>query len=155
MLKIGITELLIRTLPECFLIIFITQAFSNIKINKSKYLITSVLLSIIIYSIRLLPIHFGVHTILNIIVIILISTLINDITPIKAITYSLILMSSLALSEALNLYFIYKMFATNIEAILNDPLKKCIYLMPSMVMLVIIVLFILKIKNRRLKDVFN
>ncbi|HDK7145847.1 TPA: hypothetical protein PTV30_001914 [Clostridium botulinum] len=153
MLKIGIVELMIRTLPECFLIIFVIQVFSNDKIN--KYVLSSALLSIIMYFIRLLPIHYGVHTILNIIAIILICTFINEVTPIKSITYSLILMSLLALSEALNLYFIYKIFGEDIANTLKDPLKKCIYLMPSMIILVIIILSIFKIKDRRVRDVFH
>ncbi|AJD32329.1 hypothetical protein AAGC94_08895 [Clostridium sporogenes] len=155
MLKIGITELFVRTLPESFLVIFVIQAFSNSKMNKSKYVLSSTLLSIVIYSIRLLPIHYGVHTILNLIAIIVICTFINEVTPIKSITYSLILMSLLALSEALNLYFIYKIFGENIVNTLKDPLKKCIYLMPSIIILLIIVLFTLKVKNRRVKDVFH
>jgi len=145
----------VRTLPESFLVIFVIQAFSNSKMKKSKYVLSSILLSIIVYSIRLLPIHYGVHTILNLIAIILVCTFINEITTIKAITYSLILVSFLALSEALNLYFIYKIFGENIANTLKDPLKKCIYLMPSMIILVIIVLFIFKIKDRRVKDVFH
>ncbi|MCR1935068.1 hypothetical protein NSA27_10350 [Clostridium tepidum] len=148
-------ELVIRTLPECFLIIFVIQVFSNYKINKNKYVLSSILLSIIMYSIRLLPIHYGVHTILNIIAIVLICTFINEVTPIKSITYSLILMSLLALSEALNLYFIYKIFGDNVANTLKNPLKKCIYLMPSMIILVITILFAFKIKDRRLKDVFH
>lgn len=64
-------------------------------------------------------------------------------------------MSFLALSEALNLYFIYKIFGKNIENILKSPFKKCIYLMPSIIVLVIIVLLIFKIKDRRVKDVFD
>lgn len=155
MLKISITELLVRTLPECFLIIFMIQGLSNSKINKNKYIISSILLSIIIYVIRLLPIHYGVHTILNIIVIVMICTFINKITTIKSITYSLILMSSLALSEALNLYFIYKVFGENIGDIFNNPLKKCISGMPSMIILAIVALFIFRLKDRRIKDVFN
>ncbi|APQ77516.1 hypothetical protein CF060_14180 [Clostridium botulinum] len=144
-----------RLTPEAFLFIFIIQAFSNNKINKNKYVLSSILFSVIIYSIRLLPIHYGVHTVLNIIAIILICTFINQVAPIKAITYSLILVSFLALSEALNLYFVYKIFGENITNILKDPLKKCIYLMPSIIVLVIIVLFIFKIKDRRVKDVFD
>lgn len=154
MLKIGITELLVRTLPECFLLIFIIQALSNSKLNKNKYILSSMLLSIIMYFIRLLPIHYGVHTILNIMAIILICMFINQVTTIKAITYSLILMSFLALSEALNLFFIYKIFGKKTINILNNPLKKCIYVMPSMIILIIIILFIFKIKDRRVKDVF-
>ncbi|MGO5064735.1 hypothetical protein [Clostridium sp. LCP25S3_F8] len=144
-----------RLTPEAFVFIFIIQAFSNSKINKNKYVLSSILFSAIIYSIRLLPIHYGVHTILNIIAIILICTFINQVAPIKAITYSLILVSFLALSEALNLYFIYKIFGKNIEEILKSPLKKCIYLMPSMIILVVVVLLIFKVKDRRVKDVFD
>ncbi|WMU98034.1 hypothetical protein QA656_01855 [Clostridium botulinum] len=155
MLKSSVVELFMRLTPEAFLFIFIIQAFSNSKINKNKYVLSSILFSVIIYSIRLLPIHYCVHTILNIIAIILICTFINQVAPIKAITYSLILVSFLALSEALNLYFMYKIFGENIENVLKSPLKKCIYLMPSILVLVIIVLLIFKIKDRRVKDVFN
>ncbi|AJE09634.1 hypothetical protein [Clostridium botulinum] len=154
MLKIGVIELLMRLTPESFLLIFIVQAFSNSKISKNKYILSSILLATTIYSIRLLPIHYGVHTILNIIAIILICIFINEVTPIKAISYSLILSIFLALSEALNLYFIYKIFGENVVDIFENPLKKSISGIPSMIMLIITVLFIFKIKNRRVRDVF-
>ncbi|AXG94110.1 hypothetical protein AGE29_11795 [Clostridium botulinum] len=143
-----------RLTPESFLLIFIVQAFSNSKISKNKYILSSILLATTIYSIRLLPIHYGVHTILNIIAIILICIFINEVTPIKAISYSLILSIFLALSEALNLYFIYKIFGENVVDIFENPLKKSISGIPSMIMLIITVLFIFKIKNRRVRDVF-
>ncbi|EPS56962.1 hypothetical protein CLQ_00316 [Clostridium botulinum Af84] len=154
MLKIGVIELLMRLTPESFLLIFIVQAFSNSKISKNKYILYSILLATTIYSIRLLPIHYGVHTILNIIAIVLICIFINEVTPIKAISYSLILSIFLALSEALNLYFIYKIFGENVVDIFENPLKKSISGIPSMIMLIITVLFIFKIKNRRVRDVF-
>ncbi|WP_315971101.1 hypothetical protein [Clostridium botulinum] len=154
MLKIGVIELLMRLTPEYFLLIFIVQAFSNSKISKNKYILSSILLATTIYSIRLLPIHYGVHTILNIIAIVLICIFINEVTPIKAISYSLILSIFLALSEALNLYFIYKIFGENVVDIFENPLKKSISGIPSMIMLIITVLFIFKIKNRRVRDVF-
>lgn len=154
MLKIGVIELLMRLTPESFLLIFIVQAFSNSKISKNKYILSSILLATTIYSIRLLPIHYGVHTILNIIAIVLICIFINEVTPIKAISYSLILSIFLALSEALNLYFIYKIFGENVVDIFENPLKKRISGIPSMIMLIITVLFIFKIKNRRVRDVF-
>ncbi|EJO5346329.1 hypothetical protein NRP93_000371 [Clostridium botulinum] len=154
MLKISITELLVRILPECFLFIFIIQSLSNSKLNKNKYILSSILLSIIMYSIRLLPIHYGVHTILNIMAIILICTFINHVTTIKAITYSLILSIFLGLSESLNLFFVYKIFGQNTVDILNHPLKKCICIMPSIIILVVIALVMFRINNRRLKDVF-
>ncbi|MBY6873964.1 hypothetical protein HYH37_12325 [Clostridium botulinum] len=143
-----------RLTPEYFLLIFIVQAFSNSKISKNKYILSSILLATTIYSIRLLPIHYGVHTILNIIAIVLICIFINEVTPIKAISYSLILSIFLALSEALNLYFIYKIFGENVVDIFENPLKKSISGIPSMIMLIITVLFIFKIKNRRVRDVF-
>ncbi|WP_061328742.1 hypothetical protein [Clostridium botulinum] len=154
MLKIGVIELLMRLTPESFLLIFIVQAFSNSKISKNKYILSSILLATTIYSIRLLPIHYGVYTILNIIAIVLICIFINEVTPIKAISYSLILSIFLALSEALNLYFIYKIFGENVVDIFENPLKKSISGIPSMIMLIITVLFIFKIKNRRVRDVF-
>lgn len=154
MLKIGVIELLMRLTPESFLLIFIVQAFSNSKISKNKYILSSILLATTIYSIRLLPIHYGVHTILNIIAIVLICIFINEVTPIKAISYSLILSIFLELSEALNLYFIYKIFGENVVDIFENPLKKSISGIPSMIMLIITVLFIFKIKNRRVRDVF-
>ncbi|NFN87417.1 hypothetical protein FDF31_12975 [Clostridium sporogenes] len=143
-----------RLTPESFLLIFIIQAFSDSKINKNKYILSSLLLTLTIYSVRLLPIHYGVHTVLNIIAIVLICTFINKVTPIKAISCSLILSIFLALSEALNLFFIYKIFGENVVEIFENPLKKSITGMPSMIILTITVLFIFKIKNRRVRDVF-
>ncbi len=73
MLKLSIVEFVARAIPEAFLLIFAVYTFSNTRMNKKNYLLSSFLMLIMIFIIRSLPISYGIHTILSIMVIILLS----------------------------------------------------------------------------------
>ena len=71
MLKLSVVEFVARAVPEAFLFIFAIYTFSHTRINKKRYLLSSLLMTIMIFIIRSLPISYGIHTILSIMVLIL------------------------------------------------------------------------------------
>ena len=92
MLKMTSAEFILRLLPEAFI-------FSKTRINKSKYLLSSFLLGLSVFIIRMLPINYGVHTILNIIMLAVIAYSINKIDLTESIKVSIITAICLFLLE--------------------------------------------------------
>lgn len=106
MLRLSIIELFLRLIPEGILYAFAMYAFTNTKkIDIKKILICGILLGISIYLIRFLPIHFGVHTILFLMIYIFISVKIIQVEVLNAIAYGLIMVITLFISEWINVFF--------------------------------------------------
>lgn len=133
MLKLTLLEVFLRALPEGFLLIFAVYAFSKTVISVKKYIISSIIYVIAIYLIRLLPIQYGVHTILNIIVIIVLAVNINKIVIIKSIKASIMAMILEFICEGINVFIIQHIFKRDIVYVLGIPLLKIIYGIPSLV----------------------
>lgn len=85
-----------------FIVNFIIYTLSKKSINNTNYYIVSILLSVLTYVVRLLPIYYGVHIVINIITFISIMTILG-IPLIKSIKNTLITFTILEFSEILNL----------------------------------------------------
>ncbi len=148
MLKLSAFELIVRTIPEVFMLIFASYAFSKTKVDWNKYFLSSIILSICVFAIRLLPINYGVHTILNIIVLTVIVIHINKIDTIKAIKSSIITPILLFILEGVNVMFLRITVADKLDAIVTDPRLKTLYTLPSLLGLILIVcLYYYKMKK--------
>lgn len=133
MLKLTLLEMFLRSLPEEFLIIFAVYVFSKTVFNVKRYVISSILLVIAVYLIRLLPIQYGVHTILNIIVIIVLAININKINIIKSIQAAIMAVVLEFICEGINMFIIQYVFKVNVVYILSNTSLKILYGIPSLV----------------------
>ena len=149
MLKLSAVEFVARAIPESFLLIFGVYAFSNTEINKKRYLFSSVLILIMVFIIRALPISYGVHTILSIMVIIALSRSINKIDTIKSIKGTIITIIVQLLCEGINILMIQYIFRKDINNIFGNPKMKIIYGIPSLgiFMCIIILHYIILLKR--------
>lgn len=158
MLQLSPLEFFFRTLPESCIFIWAGYMFSNNKIGKTKFILSSILLSLCTFFIRLLPIHFGVHTILFLIVYILICTLINKIDIINSISSGLISIISLFICEGINVFILNEFLQIDIQIAFKEPITKILYGIPSLFLfgLIIGILYRIISKRRRLyKNVSN
>ena len=94
--------LFLRCIVEVFIVNFMIYTLSKRSINNTNYYIVSILLSVLTYVVRLLPIYYGVHIVINIITFISIMTILG-IPLIKSIKNTLITFTILEFSEILNL----------------------------------------------------
>lgn len=133
MLRLTVFEFIIRSIPEAFVFILASYALSSSKINVKRYIISSSLLAACVYSIRMLPINYGVHTILSIITQILILININKIEIIPAVKSSIITFICLFLIELLNMSILSFVFKGNLEVIMSNAMLKTIYGLPSLI----------------------
>lgn len=149
MLKPEPIEFLLRGLPEGFLLILGIYIFSREKINKKNYIISSILSSIVIFFIREFPISYGVHTIIIIILLILLSIFYNKIDSYRTVRSVISVFVLQYLSEALNLVFLKIVLGLDLNVIFNHPIKKNIAGLPSvMINVIIIYIFYKKFKKR-------
>lgn len=148
MLKLAWIEFFFRTIPETFILILGIHVISKKSINIPKYALSSVLLSLMIFFVRCLPIYFGVHMIINIILTIGIMVVIR-IPVIKSIYSTLLVYFLLSIGEFLNMIILDLLnIDTSIE--FSNLFIKCLAGAPSLIILllsIIIFNYLLKMKE--------
>ena len=157
MLKLTLLELFFRLIPEGFIFIFAIYAFSRTIVSKKKYIIASVALGIIGYLIRFLPIDYGVHTILNIFVCIILVITIVKIDVVRAISAAIITFILAFLSEGINIFIIQFILKADTTIIFNNRELKIIYGIPSLIIMLIVIsiFYYIMLKRKKLKYVTN
>ncbi|MDB1939273.1 hypothetical protein PMY49_00750, partial [Clostridium tertium] len=141
MLKLQPIEFFLRTIPEGFLFIFAIYVFSQINITRKKYIISSLVFSSSVYIIRLLPINYGVHMILSVLVLLFISIVYNKVEAIQSVKSIIILYMIQLISEAVNVLLL-NLMKLDLDKLFKNPIKKSILGLPSLLItLIIIVIF--------------
>ncbi|MCT8978564.1 hypothetical protein N4T77_18400 [Clostridium sp. CX1] len=139
MLKLSVLEIFLRLIPESLILILAAYAFSGKSINKINFFVSTILISIATYLVRMLPIHFGVHTIILLIIYVLITVNINKINIIKATSAGLTSATILFICEWINVFIITDLLKFNIENMLKNDLLKVVYGIPSIVLFALII----------------
>ncbi|ACA44918.1 hypothetical protein [Clostridium botulinum] len=153
MLKLSIIEFVARATPEAFLLIFSVYTFSNTRMNKKNYLLSSFLMLIMIFIIRSLPISYSIHTILSIMVLILLSYIINRIDVIRAVKSTIITIILQLICEGTNIFIIQYILKGDMNHIFRDPNLKTIYGIPSLIIFacIIVLRYIRLLKRKELQ----
>jgi c-di-AMP phosphodiesterase-like protein len=138
MLKITLAELFIRGILEGFFVFLLVCAICKCKIQLKPYILSSLLYVALTYTIRMLPINFGVHSILVLMAIVLLAVLINKASVLSAIKAALITFLLLFALEAANVYTLQQIYGEVFVDVMNDPVSKSLTSLPSVLMLGII-----------------
>lgn len=149
MLQTTFLEFLLRGIPEAFLLILSSYIFSKKKINIIEFLVFASMLAIIAYIIRFLPIHYGVHTVLNVFAFLVICILGMKNNYLVAMKNTIFIFVSQSFCEAINILLVKKIFNINMATLFRDSYIKLIYGIPSTVMLCLMVLFLYLIMIKR------
>lgn len=151
MLKLTLFELIVRTIPEGFLFILASYIFASQQIDKKRYCIAGVLIGICTYLIRMLPINFGVHTIILLVLYTLIGILICKINVVRCITAGLVSIIIMFTSELLNVVLIQKILEIPLEKVVGNPYMKQLYFMPSLLIFASVMFILYKLLYRPAK----
>ena len=138
MLRLTGFEFVVRVIPEAFVLIFAMAVLSNTKLKINRYIISSLLFGVYVYIVRMLPINYGVHTILDLVVMISIMSIINKADIILAIKSSLITTIVLLICEGINMLLLSFIFKDRLEVIFTNTILKTIYGFPSLICFAII-----------------
>lgn len=150
MLKLHWIEFFLRSIPETFLITWGICVVSKTYFNLKKYIISTVGLSLCIFFIRRLPIYWGIHTFISIILIISIM-FIQGIPLITSSYGTLLMFLTLSLSEVLNILMLI-IFNIEINLVymdsITDSIRKCLLGIPSLIIMFLFITLIDYFKNQ-------
>lgn len=149
MTKIYITSLLIRLLLEGFILLLLSYTISNISIEKKKFILNYIFITILAFFLKVLPLNQLIIIFLNLIMCIISLVTISKFEINKAIKSILISFIFLLISEAINAFLITKVLNLNMNEIFNDPLTKTLYGLPSLVIYALLTLLTYLILYRK------
>lgn len=155
MIQITLLELFSRIVPESFFIIWGGYLLNNKSLNKQLCFISTIILSFSTYLIKMLPIDYGVHTIIILIMLIYILVKINKLNIIKSIYSAFIFITLLSVFELINLFVLEKILRLDIQTLFNTTLNRIMYMYPSLILFICIIIFIYTIKNNLTLKIFQ
>ncbi len=155
MLHLTWFEFFARVIPEEFFTLLLVYALSKQKVDVKRYILSSLLYAVLVFAIRELPISYGIHTIINVIVLIGISYFINKINLTVSIRSSIITLILLYVCELINMLFIQYILHLDLTKMYTDVYVKTLYSLPSLISLAIITIFLyyLLVIRKREKNV--
>ena len=156
MIHLSWLDFLLRHLPEGFIIILAGYAIAKKDINAKLYILSGVLLGVLNFAIKFLPISSIFHMVLSIIAAVAILISINRIKTLYAILSTIICFMITIITEAINMLILSKIFNLDTARIFQEstPLVKNLYGLPSLVLLGLIIVIYYFI-NKKKKNVAN
>jgi len=151
MLQLPILSLFIRLIPETFLVMYAICLLTNSKVDLKKIFISGVIGGIVIYILRLLPIHFGVHTILSVMLYILLAIKLNKIEMYKAIVGSLVATIICFISDIILIAVYTNIIIVSSEAISGQTWVSVVAGLPSLIIFYLILKTIVYFRKKRVK----
>lgn len=150
MLKLSFLEIILRTIPESLLFVLVPYIISIKKIEVINYFKSVVILSISVAIIRVFPISYGIHTLLNVVIFVILTSFINHIEINIAIKSVILTTILLLISEGLNLLVLTIFFSVSqINNMFKEPLYRMIIGFPSIIFFMIALVIFYYINRRK------
>ncbi|MBO0523596.1 hypothetical protein EXQ42_19755 [Clostridium botulinum] len=149
MLKLSILEFFLISIPESLVFIAGIYFLSKRFFTKKRLVIMALLFAIEAYFVRMLPIQFGIHLAINIIFSIVISVNIGKIPMKDAISYNMIMVIVLSISEFINVFLFIQILNINGPLVRLTPAIKAIYIISYLTLFVFNIFLTNKLMNKR------
>ncbi len=150
MLKLHWIEFFLRLIPENLLMIWGLSVIYKLSFNLKRYIISVVLLSLCVFFIRSLPIYWGIHTFIAIILITSI-IFIQGIPLITSLCGTLLMFFILSLSEFFNILML-NVLGIKIDLISTNSImvsiRKCLLGIPSLIIMFLFIKLIQYFKKQ-------
>lgn len=142
MISLTWIDFLIRLIPEALIIILAGYAISKKNLNVKPYLLSAIILALLTFLFRILPISIIISMLLSAITAVILLIYINKIKTIHAILSIIICLILSALAEGANIIFLGNVFKLDTNKIFleSSTLLKNLYGLPSLLLFGIIIL---------------
>lgn len=152
MLESSLVYIITRTFPESLILVLSGVVLLGINIDKKRIFKDGIILGMIIGVIRLLPITFGVHSILSMISLCIILLRYDNNDIVKSMVSTCLVWISLALSECIYILISISFLNIKVERLTdNTTLQGAIITLPSLLIMFLIVLLLKYAKDNILK----
>lgn len=139
MLHTSLGYILARSFPECAMILIVSKYLLNLDISIKTLLKKTVVLGLAISLIRMLPISFGIHTIIGMGIILFVLVDLSKDNFINCIMTLCKIFLSLILSELIYIELLTKVFRIPEYVFIdNYTLKGAIYTLPSLIIFMLL-----------------
>jgi len=153
-MKITLLDLILKGIPESAIFMLGIYAFSKTKIIAKQYWSVVSILFVAIYFIRLLPINYGINTLLSVIVSAILGIAIIRITFLQAIKAALLTTVAVLIGEGVNFYLLQVAYGTQKTLeIIEDPIAKTINTIPSTIVFGLIIFTVYYFNVIRVKGI--
>lgn len=151
-MKVPFIAWLIQGIPESIGIAALVISLSLRRLYWKKIIIIGLIQAVIMYTIRLLPLTFGVHTVLLIISLSLLSAWLAKIDLRKAIINTNIAVMILAFSEFAFIYAMDRFAICSYDIIFKDSLSRILMGIPQVTVLYLVAFYVSK-KAENVKNI--
>ncbi|MCE5195947.1 MAG: hypothetical protein LLG09_02285 [Negativicutes bacterium] len=144
-IAISVTQLIIKGIPEGFLMMLALHILTGTKIDAKKYFLLSSVYVILTYLIRFLPITLGVNTMISLLTMILLFQLTYKTQlgkVVKSVVSAVLIMTFVMISEILNMLILYTIYGqSKAEELLNfgSELTQSLVTIPSSIFLALFI----------------
>lgn len=150
MLDSSLSYIIVRGFPESIFIVLAGYILFNLKINLKNIIKNSLFYLVILTIIRMLPISFGIHTILSIFVMEIIFYEFEKQPIIQTTINVSKIYICLAISEAFYIFLSNKIFKISLETLTsNTNVKSAFIALPSLLIFISLVFALSKIKIKK------
>lgn len=146
-MAISFNHLLIFGIPEGICIVFLAFALSKVKLHWKKVIPIGIFLSFSAFILRLLPITFGVHTIVYIGLLFYFLVKVGKVPLVNAITNSLATFLLVIIFETTTSSLIMKIFEINQTQLNENLLTRLLVIYPHIILLFISALLVKRYKK--------
>lgn len=143
-----LVELIVRMIPEALLFIGASYVLTKTKINKRNFALSSLVLLISVYVAKILPVDFGITSLLLLVFLIFLNMKVNKIKPIPSIKVSVIIFITMFVSEFISIVFMQVVLKLNMNEIFKNPATRSISGIPSLFIFAIVIFIVYKISNK-------
>lgn len=146
MLSSSLSYILVRSFPECILMLISSYLLLNIDFKLREIIKKSIVFVLIVLAIRMLPISFGIHTILSMFVLGIILYKFKNQNIINTILTISKMFVCLVISEGIYTSIVTGIFKLPVEILMdNTNIKSALLTIPSLLIFLILVFIVKKI----------
>lgn len=149
MLQSSLSYIIVRSFPECILLILASYMLLNIEFKLDEIIKKSIFFVAIVLCIRLLPISFGIHTIMIMFILGIILYKFKNQNIISTILTIAKIFICLAISEAIYVALATSVFNIPDNILMNNTsIESALLSLPSLLLFIVLILILKKIELR-------
>lgn len=138
MINIPFIALIFQGIPEEIAVVTLAFVIARVSLRWSLIILIGAVLGVTAYLVRLLPIPFGVHTIVLLILLFLSLLILGKADPSSSLLASFLSYLALAVTEFLCLSLIMPICGVTPRTLLIDPVKRILLGEPSVLLIFLI-----------------
>lgn len=153
-MKLSLMQWLLQGVPECLAVATFSWMLLGQQFNAGKTLSIGLLQALMAYFVRLLPVSFGIHTLILVFSLAVLLLYFSSSPYSRVLFVSLVTFVVLGLLELVTFAVSSRLFNLTAEAILADPFLGILMGLPGVVLLFLGAFSLAGIK-RRIKSIFK